>query len=70
MADISAARRYWAAHHTHVDILAMRNGVQLRMAGRTISLGKAGHVIQAHADAIGRGEPTVSPASKRFRPTG
>jgi len=70
MADLNAIRRRQTVQHTQVDIEAVRHSVQLRLADRPVRSDRLARNVQAHAEAIGRGEPSVSPFKVRVLKNG
>ena len=70
MAVLNAIRRRQTIHDTQVDIEAVRHSVQLRLAGRPVRSDRLARSVQAHAEAIGRGEPSVSPFKVRVLKNG
>lgn len=67
MADKNAAKRQVHASHATVDLDAMREAVRSRLSGMSAPSGKTARMIQSHADALRRGEATVSPAARRAK---
>jgi hypothetical protein len=65
MADRNAARRYRAISSVTVDIDALRASAKGLRAGRVVRPVAATQTIQAHAEAVGRGEPSTSPFKVR-----
>ena len=59
MADKTAARRVRASHAS-VDVQVLRTSVHSRLIGRQVAVNV--RMIQQHADAVGRGDRSVSPA--------
>jgi len=70
MAVLNAIRRRQTIHDTQVDIEAVRHSVQLRLADRPVRSDRLARNVQAHAEAIGRGEPSVSPFKVRVLKNG
>lgn len=59
MADKTAARRARASHAS-VDVEVLRASVHSRLSGRRVAVDA--RMIQQHADAVGRGDRSASPA--------
>lgn len=59
MADKTAARRPRASHAS-VDVQGLRGSVHAHLAGRPVGLNV--RMLQQHADAVGRGDRSDSPA--------
>lgn len=62
MADKTAARRSRASHAS-VDVQALRGSVHAHLAGRPVGLNV--RMLQQHADAVGRGDRSDSPAKSK-----
>jgi hypothetical protein len=62
MADKTAARRSRASHAS-VDVQALRASVHSRLSGRPVAVNIG--TIQQHADALGRGDRSASPARSK-----
>jgi hypothetical protein len=65
MADRKAARRYRAISTVTVDIDALRASARDHRSSRVVRPVVAPQAIQAHAEAVGRGEPSTSPFKVR-----
>lgn len=71
MPDLNAIRRHTHAAAANVDTTAIRSIAKIRAAGRRPAWSNATtEAIQRHAEAIGRGEPSISPVNARIRRTG
>jgi hypothetical protein len=70
MADLNAARRHRAMHRGAIDIEALRRAARRRLAGRPTPPDALARRMQLHAEAVGRGDHSVSPAAARKRTLG
>ena len=70
MPDLTAIRRHTHASVADVDTSAIRSIAKLQVARRETWSNATTEAIQRHADAIGRGEPSISPVKARIRRTG
>jgi hypothetical protein len=70
MADLDAIRQRLSKTSLTVDIAAIRSSAKLRAARRSVRSEATSTAIQRHAEAIGRGEPSVSPVKARVHRTG
>ena len=67
MADIDAIRRQIAKRSRLVHVDSLRAGASLRLGLVAKHPGRLSKTLQAHADAVGRGEHTVSPMRSRLK---
>ena len=64
MADLNAIRRHTRASTVDVDTTAIRSIAKARAGLRPAFSNATTEAIQRHAEAIGRGEPSVSPGAR------
>ena len=67
MADIDAIRRQIAKRSRLVHVDSLRAGASLRLGLVSKHPGRLSKAMQVHAEAVGRGERTVSPMHSRLK---
>jgi histone H3/H4 len=68
MADLNAIQRHYRHSSPSLEIATVRSIAKTRSAQRPAVSGATTEAIQRHAEAVGRGEPSVSPIT-RARPS-